>query len=155
VRRVLEIRGHAAADAAVLPDAAPERHALQIALEVVVPLVVRAGEIARVAGLHAAERHAAVRAHVLDDVQRAIQRAGEDDRPLADRRALEVAGRRHLGLEPDVAPVPRVEEALELAPVDVLARVRVVRDAAGPLAFPRDRRMHAGDVVHARPPFAS
>ncbi len=62
----LEVGRHAAVDLAVLLDAAAERHALQVALQRVVPLVVRADELLAVAVALAAELHAAVRADVLD-----------------------------------------------------------------------------------------
>jgi hypothetical protein len=136
----LEVDRHAALHLAVLLHAAPERHALQVALQRVVPLVVRAGEVLAVAVALAAKAHAAVRADVLDDVDLAILRAHQDHRALADDGALEIAGVRNLGLEADVAPMTLVEEAFELTPMQLLAGVGGERDAAGARARPGERR---------------
>ena len=132
----LEVGRHAAVDLAFLAHAAAKRHALQVALERIVPLVVRAGEIAPVALALAAEAHAAVGADVLDDVDSAFEVAGQDHRALADDAEAEVAGVRDLGLEADVAPVLAVEEALQLEAVQRLAGVAHERDAAGALVLP-------------------
>src|SRR4051812_27395822 len=80
----LEVGRHAALHLAVLLDAAPERHALQVALQRIVPLVVRTGEVLAVAVPLATKAHAAVRADVLDDVEPAVLVAHQDHRALAD-----------------------------------------------------------------------
>ena len=132
----LEVRRHATVDLAVLLDPAAERHALQVALERVAPLVVRADEFLAVAVPLAAEAHAAVRADVLDDVERAVGIAREDHRAFADHGALVVARIRHLGFQADIAPVVLVEEAFEFLAVDRLVGVGEERDAVGAVAFP-------------------
>jgi hypothetical protein len=125
-----EIAGHAALDLAAAHEAAAERHALQVARQAVAPLMVRADQCSAIAVALAAERHAAMRAHVLDHVERAIAVAGQDHRALADRRALEVARPGNLGLETDVAPVAAVEQPLELAAIDRFVGVGRERDPA-------------------------
>jgi hypothetical protein len=147
---------------AVLLDAAPEGQAHQLALQVVVPLVVGAGEALDVAVALAAEGHAAVRAAVLDDAHRAVGVAHHDHAALADLAAPEVAGARDLALQADVAPVAAVEEALELVAVDRVVGVDPAGRAAGRCVAPREagggvggragrgRREHVGRcrVVH-------
>jgi hypothetical protein len=98
--------------------------------------VVGAGEVAPVAGALAAKAHATVGADVLDDVDAAVEVACQDHRALADDANAEVARVRDLGLEADVAPVPAVEEALELEAVQRLAGVAREGDAAGALVLP-------------------
>src|SRR5690606_10496536 len=99
VLRKLEVRRHAAVDPSVLPYAAPERQPDQVALEVVVPLVIRADEILHGAVPFAAERDAAVRAAVLHHGDVALLVAHHDDAALAHHRALEVADLGDLAFE--------------------------------------------------------
>ena len=54
-------------------------------------------------------------APIFDDVDPTIVVANENYLPLADERALEVAGVRDLGREADIAPVRSIEDALQLA----------------------------------------
>jgi hypothetical protein len=122
---------HAALHLAVLLHAAAEGQSDEVAIELVVPLVVGADELLDRARALAAEGHAAVGAAVLDHVQFAALVAHQDHAALADHRALEVAGVRHLALQPHVAPVALVEEALELAPVHGLVGVGPAGHAAG------------------------
>src|SRR5512132_318595 len=140
---------HAALHAALAANAAHQRDAEQASVEPVRPLVVRAGEFVSMAEVFAAECHAPMRADVLDDVDRAVRVAHHDHRPLADRRALEIAGIRDLRLEPDIAPVAAVEKALEFAQVDVVARVRGEGDPVRPLTRPAvDRCCDVREFVH-------
>ena len=128
----IEVGRHAAFDLAVLPHAAPQRHALQVAAQRVAPLVIRADELLHPTAVAlAAELHAAVRAHVLEAVQRAIGRAAQNHRALTHHGALEVARVGHLGLQADVAPVALVEEAFQLLAVQRLVGVDGEGDAAG------------------------
>jgi hypothetical protein len=124
VRAGPEIRRHAALPA----DAATERHALQVALQVVVPLVVNAGEVARVAVRLAADGRAAVCALVDHRVDPALLVARDDDGRVADEGRLVVAGARDLGFERDVVPGRPVKNALHLACVDCLVGVDPVRN---------------------------
>jgi hypothetical protein len=68
VLRWVEVGGHPA----LLLHAAAERHADEVPLEIVGPLVVRAHELLRMPEVLLAELHAAVRAAVLDDVDAAL-----------------------------------------------------------------------------------
>ena len=112
--------------------AAAERHALQVALQRVVPLVVRAGEAP--CGCRGARGRTPCRG-----ARRRSRRRGcapslvahQDHRALADRGALEVARVRDLGLEADVAPVARGRRSAELDAVQLVAGVARERDPAG------------------------
>src|SRR5215211_5757759 len=110
----LEIVRHSA----LLAHAAPIRHAEELARQVVVPLVIRTLEALRVTEVGLAELHAAMRASIFDDVDRAVLVADHDDLALADECALEVARVRNLDGQSDVTPVRSVEEPLELARVE-------------------------------------
>ncbi len=109
---------------------------LQRAIEPVAPLVVGADELLAVAVPLAAKPHAAVRADVLHHVQLHVLAAHQDHRALADRRALEVAGVGHFGLQPHAAPVAAVEKSFQLAAVDLFAGVGRERHAMGAGALP-------------------
>ncbi|QTP34840.1 hypothetical protein B7759_03462 [Burkholderia glumae] len=135
----IEIRRHAAVDLAALPYPTAKRHADQIALQVVVPLVIRAVEVLRFARALAAELHAAMRAGVLEHDHLAVLGARHHDRPLADLGALEIAGRRHLRLQADVAPVFRIEQALQFALVKRIARIGLERCPARAVPLPVER----------------
>ena len=112
----LEISRHAAVDVRAIlvldPDTTAKGHALQVALEVVIPLVVGAGKIRRVAVLLLAKDHAAVRAAVLNDVDRAIGIAHDDDRTLTDPGTLEITGVGNLTLQANINPVAVIKETL-------------------------------------------
>src|SRR5262249_25967492 len=116
----VEVGGHAA----LLLQAAPERHADQVALEVVRPLMVGTRELGRVAEMPLAELHAAVRAAVLERVQGAVAIADDDPRLLADERALVVARTWDLGLERHVVPAAPAEDPRLLPRVDLRVRIR-------------------------------
>ncbi|MCY1544317.1 hypothetical protein D9M68_801920 [compost metagenome] len=132
----VEVGRHATVDLTVLPHAAAKRHALQVAVGCVAPLVVGADELGLVAVALATETHAAVRADVLHHVDLAVGGARHDDRAFADRAALEVARVGDLGFQADVTPVALVEEALQLALVALLVGVDGERDAAGAAQLP-------------------
>ena len=132
----LEIRRHAA----LAGDAAAERHADEVALQIVGPLVIGADEFLGVAAELAAELGGAVRAAVLEHVDRAVLGARHHDRRRAHIRADEVAGIRHLGFERHVVPGAAVEDPFHLALVDVLVGVDPVGNdgeiVAGPHVLP-------------------
>ena len=134
----VKVGGHAAVDLAVLAHAAPERHALQVALEAVAPLVVGADKLFLVAMALAAKLHAPVGADVLDHMDLAVSGARHDDRALTHHRALEIAGVRDLGLQAHIAPVAFVKKALQLLLVPVFVGVHGKRNAAGAFRFPVD-----------------
>src|SRR5713226_3073412 len=97
-------------------------------------------------------------AAVLDHADRAVFRARDNHRRRTDIRADEIAGIRNFGLERDVVPGGPMENALDLAPVDVLVGidpVRNCRQVAGPnilLVEPQSVAARAGPgtiAVHA------
>ncbi|MCY1534757.1 hypothetical protein D9M68_701390 [compost metagenome] len=132
----LEVGRHAAIDPAVLLDAAAERHADQVALQVVVPLVIRADEFAAVAGPFAAELDAAVGAHVFHYAHLAVVVAQQDDGALAHGGALEIARLGDFGLQAHVAPVRAVEEPVHFALVQRGVRIDAEGDAVGSVPLP-------------------
>ena len=141
----VKVGRHAAIDLAVLAHATPKRHALQIALQRVAPLVVRADKLFLVAVALAAKLHAPVGADVLDHMDLTTLAARHDDRSLAHHGALEVAHIRDLGLQAHVTPVAFVKEALQLLFVPVFVGVHGKRDAAGAGRFPVDRVFGHGE----------
>ena len=94
----VEVRGHAA----LAPHATAERHAGQVALQVVHPLVVGAQQLLRVAEPRLAELHAAMGAAIFQHRHLVGAAADQDDRALTERRGLVVADAGDLGLEPHV-----------------------------------------------------
>ena len=145
---------------ALATNAAPIRHTDQVALQVVIPLVIRATKVRVVAEVLLAELHPAVRAAILDDVDStlaiSVDIANHDDLPLADERPLEVARIRNLREQPDVAPVRPVKDPLELALIQLLIGVSAERNFGQRLARPRNDRGadRIGDRIHVRrPPF--
>jgi hypothetical protein len=107
--RRLEVGGHAAADFAVLFQAATERHALKVALQVVSPLVIRAEEFLAITETLPAEPGTAVGADVFDAGYRTIRIPGDDDGAFTDGRALEIAVIGNFGFEADIVPVLGIE----------------------------------------------
>src|SRR5690606_15075394 len=87
-----------------------------------------------------AELHTTMRTAVLDDMDRVVVIAHDDDGSLAHPGALEIARQGDLGFESHVAPVTAVEEALELAPVERIVRVDLVWHAARAWCAPAEIR---------------
>src|SRR5204862_684631 len=82
-----------------------------------------------------AELNATMRATVEKAVDGAVLAAHHQHRLFADPGALPVAGIRNFTFEREIAPGRSVEDALELAPVDVLVGVDPVGNAR--IAFRR------------------
>ena len=134
----VKVGRHAAIDLAILPHTSPERHALQVALEGVAPLVIRADKLFFVAMTLTAKLHAPVGANVFHHMDLAALSARHDDRALAHHGALEVAPIRDLGFEAHITPVAFVKEARQFLLVPVFVGVDGKRDAAGAGRFPVD-----------------
>src|SRR5690606_32795308 len=107
---VAEVLGHAA-DAV---HAALEGYALQVALQVVGPLVIRAHELLRVALAVPAELRAAMGAAVLEHVDRAVLGARHHHRRGADIRALVVPRVGDFGFQGHIVPGLAMEDDLYL-----------------------------------------
>ena len=120
-----EIGGHAALAAI----AAAERHAEQVAGEVVGPLVIGADELLRRAAAGGADLHAAMGAAIDQHVDRAIGAADGDHLAVAELAALEIARIGDFGFEADIEPVGRAEDAVQFAREDVRVGVDPVRHA--------------------------
>ena len=126
-------------------DALLEGDADQLAGLVVGPGVVDAGEGAGVAEALQAQLRAAVGAAVLEGVDPAVARPHDDDRHVADRRRLVVAGFGNLAFEGEIVPDRPHEDAFALTGVDrriVVERERDVRVAG--LRPDRGRRVCRG-----------
>ena len=115
----LEIGRHAA----FAGHAAAERNADQVAFQIVGPLVIGADEFVRRAAQLAAEFRGAVRAAVLERMDRAVRGARHHDRGRPDIGADEIAGVRNLRLERDIVPGRAVEDALDFALVNRLVGI--------------------------------
>jgi hypothetical protein len=100
--------------------------------------VVRADKLRRVAGALLAELRAAVRAPILDDVDRAGPIPHHDDRPIADGRAPKVAGIRNFRGEAYIRPDGTAEDTLLLAPINLVAGVDPVWNARDALRGQRN-----------------
>src|SRR5690606_36755646 len=131
--------GHAAVYLAVLPHATTERHALQIAFQCVVPLVVRTGEAFHVAAALAHELHAPVRTDVLKHMDLAVLAAAHHHRTLANDGPFEIALIRHFGFQPHIAPMVAIKEGLQFFLVQVRPRICFKRNAAAVFTWPSQR----------------
>ncbi|MNL15343.1 hypothetical protein D3C87_1363240 [compost metagenome] len=129
---VLEVRRHATD----LVDAALERNALQVSLEVVRPLVVGADELLRIALAGATELSAAMGAAVLEDGDRVVLRANDHDGRGADVTALVVARVGNLRFQGDKVPGVPPKDALDLLVIDRLAGVDPVRNVVHGVRWP-------------------
>ena len=121
-----EVFGHAA----LAFKAAQERHTDQVALQVVAPVVVDAGEILGVAQLVAYQQRAAMRASVNKCMDLTIVAAHRDHRRVADIGRSVVAGLGDLGFECDIGPHRSAENPLLLFGKDLRIREYAVRNAA-------------------------
>ena len=148
----VEIRRHAAIDLAILLHATPKRHALQVTRQGVVPLVVRAGQALAVAMPLAAKRHAPVGADVFHHMDRSILVTHQQHRALANHRALEIPRVGNLRLQANVAPVPVVEQTVQLLAVQRLIGIGLKGNAAGAIRLPADllREHGHGAFMHGR-----
>jgi hypothetical protein len=122
---------------ATLAAEAPAKwHADQVALGVVGPLVVDAGQRVGVAAQIPAHQRAAVGAAVHQHVELAVGIAGDDDRRVADERGLVVAGLGQLGGQRHVVPGSAAEDALLFELVDGRVLVDAVRHTGVALLGP-------------------
>ena len=113
-----EFLGHATVDFAILLDTATERYALQVALERVIPLVIRAHQLFLVAMALTAELHATVGAYVFNDIEFAVHVPCHDNRALTDDGALEITRVRYLSLQAYIGPVAFIEQTIQFFFVD-------------------------------------
>ena len=106
--------------------------------------MIDAGNLLRLAALLEAQERAAVRAAVLEAVERAPLVARHHHRHAADESRLEVARVGQLGFEPQEIPGRSAVDALLLARVDALVLVHPIRDAREPLGGPSSGFGHFG-----------
>src|SRR6201996_997057 len=125
--------------AALAPDAVLEGDFLKVALPVIAPSMIDAGEGLGVAAALQRDQGAAMRAAVFEGIELAIGISGDDDRRVADERRDEIAGVFHLDREAEIVPARPLEDAPLLGGVD--------------LAVLKHPERHAGDAV-ARPDMA-
>ena len=122
--------------AALLFHAAPKRHADQVALQVIGPLVVGTHELGGVAKMLLAELHAAVGAAVLKHIDGTVFIARDHHRLVADKGALIVARIRDLGFQGHISPARAAKNALLFAFVDLRIRVSPIGHAGKPSLRP-------------------
>src|SRR6185312_3971352 len=123
----LEIGRHPALDAAVTLDPAAKWQAQELAGQIVVPLMIGAGEVASISEVVLAELHAAVGTAILNDMDSVVVIADHDDGALTDPGPFEIACSGNLGLETHVKPVTPIEQAFQFASIergDGIHRVR-------------------------------
>src|SRR3546814_615743 len=111
------------AHATLAAHAAQEGHAVELPLQVVVPLVVNALQAAGVAVALLTHQRAAVRAAVLHDMDAAVLRSGDDDGRQPDMGGLVVARLGDLRLQGHVGPHLSTENPLVLQ-----FQIRLVRE---------------------------
>src|ERR1700730_1159190 len=132
-------------------NAATKRHAGEIALQIVAPLMVRAGDGARVAPVGAAELDAAMSAAVEHHVDPTGLVTHHHYRALATVTADKISGLRYSGLERDVIPVGAGKDARLLQGVHVRIRIDPIRNSAEPLERPAMRVLR--DCFHVSSPY--
>ena len=131
-----KVSRHATVDLATLAHAAPKGHALQLALQVVTPLVIGANKFFAVAVAFAHELHAAVGADVLKHLHFTLGIAHHDDRALAHGRAFEVTHLGYLDFQAHITPMLLVKKSIHLHLVQGGLGVCGKRDATGVALFP-------------------
>ena len=138
--KAMFLEAEAVGHAALAADAAAERDALQIAGEVVIPRMIDAGQAVRgVALALQADEIAAMGAAVEHRMDLAVLAAGDDDRGLAEKGRLVVAGLGQLVGEREVLPARAEKDAVELGLVDVGVGKHPVRDPRIALLRPGER----------------
>ncbi|MNI34556.1 hypothetical protein D3C73_885490 [compost metagenome] len=100
-----------------------ERHALQVAVQGVGPLVIGADQLLGVAEARLAELDPLVGAAVLDDRNLVLVRADHDAGLLAQGRGLPVADIGDFTFQADVQPVRAIPDLLQLLGVDFRVRI--------------------------------
>ena len=139
------------AHAALAVDAVLEGDRLQVAFQVVVPGVVDAGEVARLAAAVERDQRAAMRAAVLEGVDFVVEVARHDHRHGADEGGAIVAGLSHFGLEAKVVPDRTFEDAALLARVDFRRLVDPERHAGQRALRPLHRMLAVCEGAVAGP----
>ena len=129
--RVVLLHAERRRHAALALDAVLEGDLLEVALPVVAPGVIDAGERLGVAAALQRDQRAAMRAAVLEGIEFAVGVSGDDDRGVADEGRDEVAGVLHLDRQAEIIPGWPLEDALLLGGVDAA----VLED---PVGHPRD-----------------
>src|SRR6185437_12820955 len=100
-------------------DAVLEGDALEIALPVVAPGVIDAGEVLGVAAALQRDQRTAMSAAIFERIELAVGVAGYDHRGVADEGVDEVANVFHLDRQAEIVPARALEDALLLGGIDV------------------------------------
>ena len=90
--------------ATLAADAASERHTLQLATQIVGPLVIHTFEMRRIAAQLATHQRAAMRAAVLQHIHTAFGIASDDDRGITDEGRFKITRLRNLTFKADKTP---------------------------------------------------
>src|ERR1700744_1274820 len=102
--RIVLLHAERGGHAALAPDAVLEGDFLEVALPVIAPGVIDAGEGLGVAAALQRDQGAAMCAAVLEGVELAVRIPAYDHRGVADKRRDEVAGVLHLDREAEIVP---------------------------------------------------
>ncbi len=117
-------------------DATAKRHARQIALEVVTPLVIGTDEGGSVASQLTAKLGAAVLTPIFKHVDAAVPGAADDHWNRPHKRAAEIAWLGDFRFKSDKIPGRSFEDALDLTLIDRLAGVDPIRNVRKPFRWP-------------------
>ena len=115
----IRLAGEIGRHATLMLEATVERHPAQAPLEVVGPLMVRAGEPLHIPRWHTAKLDAAMRTAVDEDVHSPCLVTHQHHWPIANRHLLEIPRLRDFHLQADVGPALPTEDTAHLLLVDL------------------------------------
>ena len=127
--------------AALAAEPLAERHAGEVAGKIVAPVVIDADDVARLAALVEHQQRAAMRAAVLERVQRSVLVAGHHDRHGPEVGAAIAVGAGQLGLEAKEIPGRPAKDPRLLLLVEGAVGIDPIRHPREPFLRPavRDR----------------
>ena len=139
--------------AALAAEPLAERNAGEVAGKIVAPVVIDADDVARLAALVEHQQRAAMRAAVLEGVQRAVLVAGHHDGHGAEVGAAIAVGAGQFGLEAKEAPGRPAKDPRLLLLVDVAVGIDPIGHPREPFRRPLVRDGCHG-VLSSRPPIS-
>src|ERR1700722_4240592 len=134
--RVMLLHAEGGRHATLALDAVLESHLLEVALTVVAPGVIDAGESLGVAALLQRDQCTSMRAAVLEGVEFTVGVPADDDRGIADEGGNEVACVLHLDCEAEIVPGRSLKDTALLGGIDVAILEDPERHAGHALVWP-------------------
>src|SRR4051794_18691042 len=128
----IKILGHSA----MPPDSVAERHAFELAIELIIPCMIDTAETGDIVLLLETNQRALVCAAVHHGMNDAFSIAGDHNRCFADRCCPVIARIRYLDLQTQETPDRATKDARLLQRVDLLIRKESVRRACNALLRP-------------------